>query len=157
MKTRRLQRQTYLRQPLAEVFRFFSSPENLERITPPELGFRILTPRPIRMAKGAKIDYTICLSGIKVRWTTLITAYDPPYSFVDEQIKGPYRYWRHEHLFSAVPDGTRVTDRVDYAALPGFLGDIADKVYVAGNLKKIFDYREKAIRAILAPQTAGAV
>ena len=77
--------------PLDKVFDFFSKPEkNLSEITPAKLGFNILTPSPIKMEKGTLIDYTIKLMGIPLRWRSLITDYDPPKKFVDEQLKGPY-------------------------------------------------------------------
>lgn len=132
--------------PPEEIFAFFSKPENLAVITPPDLGFRILTPPPIPMREGALIDYTIRLAGIPVRWTTLITACDHGRSFVDEQLRGPYASWRHLHEFRPAPGGgTMMRDEVRYALPLGILGGIVHALAVKGRLKKIFDYRADAI------------
>lgn len=114
MRTHTLFQQQLVRTPIAQVFEFFSRPENLERLTPPDLGFRILTPSPIAMKEGAVIDYTIRIAGLPLRWTTLITLYEPPHRFVDLQLKGPYSYWHHTHTFAETPDGTLLTDDVRY-------------------------------------------
>ena len=83
-----------------DVFNFFSMPENLVKITPKSLSFTILTPKPIDMEKGTLIDYTISLMGFPVHWRTLISDYNPPHSFIDQQIKGPYAFWHHTHTFT---------------------------------------------------------
>src|SRR5690349_19230913 len=95
-----------IRKPLSEVFAFFADPSNLQLLTPPLLNFRILTPDPIEMREGALIDYRISIRGIPLRWRTRIEAYDPMRSFVDVQLLGPYRSWRHTHVFEARPQGT---------------------------------------------------
>ncbi|MBX3390279.1 MAG: SRPBCC family protein [Phycisphaeraceae bacterium] len=100
--------------PLDSVFPFFAAPENLEAITPPWLNFRILTPRPIQMKQGARIDYSIRLRGIPLRWRTEITLFEPPHRFVDLQVRGPYSFWEHTHTFAATSTGTRIMDRVCY-------------------------------------------
>lgn len=129
--------------PLDQVFAFFSDAANLEAITPPFLKFRILTPRPIQMRVGAIIDYTLRLHGIPVRWRSEITAWEPGVRFVDEQRKGPYRLWVHEHRFNALPDGrTQISDRVRYA-VPG--GALVAKCLVRPRLDQIFDYRRQAV------------
>ena len=84
-------------QPLDRVWEFFSRPENLERLTPGFLKFKILTPSPIEMKVGALIDYRISLFGLPMNWRTEITAYTPKSHFVDEQQKGPYALWHHTH------------------------------------------------------------
>ena len=94
--------------PIGDVFAFFSRPENLERLTPKTLGFRILTPMPIEMKEGAVIDYAIRIAGVPVRWTTLITLYEPHHRFIDVQQRGPYAYWHHTHTFTETPDGTLI-------------------------------------------------
>lgn len=127
------------------AFAFFERPENLALVTPPELGFDLLTPLPLMMRDGAVIDYTIRLTGLRWRWRTLITAYQPPLRFIDEQMLGPYSFWRHEHLFSAEGEGTRMLDRVDYALpnlLPGWFSRWLDRVYVRPQLQRIFEHRE---------------
>lgn len=127
-----------------EVFPFFADPANLERLTPPFLGFTILTPLPIEMRAGASIEYRIRLNGIPMRWRTAIESFDPPNSFVDTQAKGPYAHWHHTHTFREVPGGTEIGDRVRYALPFGPLGRIAH-VLVKRQLKTIFDYRTKVM------------
>jgi len=131
--------------PLAEVFAFFERPENLARITPPSLGFVILTPTPIAMKTGALIDYTIKVMGLPLRWRTLISHYDPPHSFVDEQLRGPYKLWHHRHSFREVDGGTMISDEVTYALPLGILGRVAHALFVCRQLQGIFAYRAKVI------------
>jgi len=153
MRLYTLNRNQFVPAPPDQVFGFFSQPENLARLTPPDLGFVILTPPPIRMKTGALIDYTIRLLGIRVRWTTLITEFSPGRSFVDEQLKGPYSYWHHAHGFEEVPGGTIVRDEVRYALPLGFLGRFAHSIAVRDRLDDIFGYRSKAVAEIFG--TAG--
>ena len=148
MAVHTLVKQQLIRRPRAEVFEFFSRPENLSRVTPPKLGFEILTPSPILMKAGALVDYQIRLLGLPLRWRTLITAYDPPHRFVDEQLKGPYSFWHHTHEFEEVPEGTMVRDVVRYALPLGALGDLAAGAYVAADLEEIFRYRKKVIASV---------
>lgn len=143
-----LVKQQLIRRPRAEVFEFFSRPENLSRVTPPKLGFEILTPSPILMKEGALVDYQIRLLGAPLRWRTLITAYDPPRRFVDQQLMGPYSFWHHTHEFEEVPEGTLVRDVVRYALPLGALGDLVAGAYVAADLEEIFRYRKKVIASV---------
>ena len=138
-----------LKHPIDQVFRFFASAENLDLLTPPWLGFNILTPLPVEMAVGTIIEYRIRLRGLLLTWRSEITEWQPPISFCDEQRGGPYRFWIHRHTFEEKPDGTLVTDHVDYSVLGGAL---VNKLFVAGELKKIFAYR-KARLAALFPAT----
>ncbi len=140
-----LERKLFLPVPPDEAFRFFDRPENLADVTPAELGFRILTPSPITMKEGALIDYTIRVLGMPVRWTTLITAYDPPRGFVDQQLRGPYSFWHHTHAFRAVDGGTEMTDTVRYLLPFGPLGALAHAVAVRRQLEGIFDHRSRVI------------
>ncbi len=134
--------------PIEEVFAYFQRPENLEEITPPDLGFVILTPSPIRMGEGVLIDYTIRSFGVNLRWTTLITEYNPPHRFVDVQIRGPYSYWYHTHVFEPVESGTRVLDEVRYMLPFGPLGRMIHSFVVHRKLDRIFDYRRETIGRI---------
>ena len=138
-----------LKHPIDQVFRFFASAENLNLLTPPWLGFNILTPLPIEMTVGTIIEYRIRLRGLLLTWRSEITEWQPPFSFCDEQRGGPYRFWIHRHAFEETPDGTLVTDNVDYG-VPG--GALVNRLFVAGELKKIFAYR-KARLAALFPAT----
>jgi ligand-binding SRPBCC domain-containing protein len=135
--------------PIGDVFPFFSEPRNLARITPPWLRFEIRTSGELEMRKGANIDYTIRWFGLPMGWTSVITEYDPPHSFVDEQVRGPYAYWRHRHEFTPDARGTIVSDRVTYALPLGWLGRIAHVTIVKRQLLAIFRYRQKAICELL--------
>ncbi len=145
MKTYTLTRQQIFKKPIRQVFAFFEKPENLERITPKSLGFRILTLKPIIMKMGLVIEYTIRPFLLPMRWKSLITDYQAPRKFVDEQLQGPYASWHHTHTFAEVDGGTLVTDKVRYALGWGFLGQLAHFLLVQHQLNHIFNYREKVI------------
>ena len=140
-----LRRAQTIARPLDTVFPFFARPENLERISPQDIGFSILTPGPIEMKAGTLIDYTIRVMGVPLRWTTLITTYDPPQSFVDEQIRGPYAFWHHRHVFRETDDGTEILDEVHYALYGGLLAPLIHRLFVRRQLEKIFDHRARII------------
>ncbi len=134
---------------IQDTFRAFEDPRNLSRITPPQLGFRIVSNGNLEMRMGAEIDYTIRWLGLPLRWKTLITAYDPPRSFTDEQLRGPYSLWRHRHTFEEDPAGTLVSDCVDYRLPLGPLGSVAHGLGVARQLRGIFEYRQRAMDRLL--------
>lgn len=144
------QSEQFLDQPLDRVFNFFKKPENLDSVTPKNLGFKILTPSPILMKKGAEIDYTIWLYGFPMKWKTIITEYDPPHSFTDSQVKGPYKTWIHTHRFASQGDGTLMTDDLKYEIPLGPLGVIAHVLFVKREVEKIFEYRKKVIDQIFS-------
>jgi hypothetical protein len=148
MSVHKLERKMKIKASIDEVFAFFQQPENLAKITPPSLGFKILTPQPIEMKEGALITYTIGVLGMRVGWRTLITSYDPPRRFVDEQIKGPYALWHHQHSFKEVEGGVEMEDCVTYSIPFGIFGEIARKLFVTQQLNDIFDYRTKVISEI---------
>ena len=149
MKVYTLKKDQTVPRPLDEVFAFFERPENLARITPPWLGFRILTPSPIVMKRGAKFEYTVRVMGVRVGWESLISDYQPPHRFVDEQTRGPYAYWHHTHTFLQVDDGTLVGDEVRYAMPFGVIGTLAQRFAVRRQLEEIFSYRATVIGAML--------
>jgi ligand-binding SRPBCC domain-containing protein len=142
--------------PRGEVFEFFSRPENLERITPGWVGFRLLTPQPIDMKAGAVLDYTIRLLGLPVRWTTLISDYEPPHRFSDVALRGPYRFWCHTHTFEKDGQETIMIDEVRYALPFGILGDLVHRLWVRRQLDCIFDYRAEVIGEIFGASEAGS-
>ena len=148
MKVYELRTRVHLPRPRPEVFAFFADAGNLEAITPPWLHFHIVTPQPIAMRQGALIDYHLRLRGLPLTWKTKITAWDPPHRFVDEQLRGPYRLWVHEHVFEEDGDGTVVEDHVHYAVPFGPLGYLADRLLVARDLRAIFGYREARLREV---------
>ena len=145
MKIYELNKIQFINQPIDVVFNFFSKPENLALITPSKLAFKILTPTPITINKGTLIDYTIRLMRFPVHWRTLITKYNPPYEFVDEQIKGPYLFWHHTHTFKAVNGGSEIKDKVRYSIPMGYLGQFIHKIWIKKDLEKIFEYRKAVI------------
>ena len=131
--------------PRDEVFAFFADAANLERITPAELNFHITTPKPIEMREGALIEYQLSLHGLPMRWKTLISKWDPPHEFVDEQLSGPYKQWIHRHTFTEITPGkTLIQDEVKYRLPFEPFGDIAHFI-VARQLKGIFDHRERVV------------
>jgi ligand-binding SRPBCC domain-containing protein len=141
-----LEREQRVEAPIADAFAFYGDAHNLERITPPLLGFEVITPRPIEMGAGTLIEYRLRLHRVPVRWRTRIEAWEPPRRFVDVQIKGPYSLWEHTHTFEEDgPGATIIRDRVRYSIPFGLLGEIADRLLVRRDLKQIFDYRRDAV------------
>jgi ligand-binding SRPBCC domain-containing protein len=146
MRVFTLQNEVWLPRPIGEVFEFFADAHNLETITPPLLRFEVLTPAPIRMETGTLIDYKLWLRGIPMRWQSEITAWEPPHRFVDEQHRGPYSMWVHEHTFEEKDGGTLARDHVSYV-VPG--GALVHKLFVARDVRGIFDYRtERLLEAL---------
>lgn len=147
-----------LRAPIGRVFEFFGDAGNLEGITPPWLQFRITSARPIQMRVGAMIEYALRLHGIGFSWRTEITAWEPPVEgragrarFVDEQRKGPYQQWIHEHTFESVrledgTEGTLVRDCVRYKVMMGWA---VHGWFVRPRLESIFAYRTEATRRLI--------
>lgn len=133
---------------IEEVFSFFSEARNLEAITPPWLEFRLLAAEPDEMRVGTRIDYRLKLRGVPIRWRSEITLWDPPSSFVDVQIKGPYRRWVHTHTFTPLGVETLVEDHVEYA-VPG--GWLVDRFFVRPDIERIFRYRRDALCEIFPP------
>jgi ligand-binding SRPBCC domain-containing protein len=142
MKTFTLDSSIWLPRALDEVFAFFADAHNLERLTPPRMQFKTVTPDPIVMGVGTRFQHRLRVRGVPVRWESEITVWDPPRRFVDEQRRGPYRFWIHEHRFVARDGGTDVSDHVEYA-IPG--GTVVNTLLVAPDLRKVFEYRWKML------------
>ena len=149
----RLQAELFLPLPREELFDFFGDAFNLEKLTPGWMNFSVLTPPPIEMHEGTLIDYKLRIRGVPLRWRTKITGWEPPYRFCDEQLKGPYRFWRHEHTFESVEGGCMARDQVDYA-VPG--GRLVHWMLVRGDVERIFKYRSEVLHRIFVEEAAGA-
>lgn len=151
-----LQRAQFIPRPRSEVFAFFADATNLEQITPPFLHFRIVTPTPIDIRAGTLIDYRLSLLGIPFSWRTRIDVFEPERRFIDTQLQGPYRLWRHLHEFEEVEGGTLMLDRVDYAVPFGPLGEVARAIFVTRTVEGIFDFRAHTIAERFGATTAAA-
>ncbi|OAI54036.1 hypothetical protein AYO44_03905 [Planctomycetaceae bacterium SCGC AG-212-F19] len=151
MRLRDYQTEQFIPQPLPDVFAFFSNAQHLSDLTPPWLHFHILTPTPILMQAGTLIDYRLRLFGMPVRWRSAITVWEPLDRFVDVQLRGPYRQWVHEHLFTEFSGGTLVRDRIVYAVLGGPLEPLVHHWLVAKRLREIFAYRRERLAQRLTP------
>jgi uncharacterized protein YbjT (DUF2867 family)/ligand-binding SRPBCC domain-containing protein len=150
MAIHRLAATQFVARPIDEVFAFFSTPENLGRMTPPSMRFEFLSDER-EMREGLEIRYRIRpLLGIPMTWTGRIAEFRAPSRFVDVQVGGPYRHWEHTHTFEAVPGGTIIRDDVRYGLALGPLGDLANLSIVRGELARIFRHRATTIRTVFA-------
>ena len=143
-----LTRSQFITKKKSEVFNFFKNAENLEKITPRNLNFTILSPLPIIMDEKTLIEYNITLFGIKIYWRTLITEYNPSDSFKDIQLNGPYALWEHTHMFKECKNGTMMIDDINYSIPYGIIGRIAHFIWVKRQLNNIFNYRYQIIDKI---------
>lgn len=134
---------------IQKAFALFGDPHNLAEVTPRWLNFRIVTPERVVMRQGAEIDYVIGWLNLPLKWKTIITRYEPPSLFEDEQARGPYALWRHLHVFEECAEGTLISDRVDYRLPLGILGRMAHALTVKNQLMEIFRYRQRAIARLL--------
>ncbi len=139
--TYRLESRLWLERPIADVWPFFADASNLELITPDFLRFEIVSPQPIEMKVGALIDYRLRLHGMPLGWRTEIAEWDPPHRFADTQVRGPYRYWYHRHLFLESEGGTECIDIVDYRLPFGALGRLGHALFVRRDVERIFQSR----------------
>ena len=136
--------------PRIFVFKFFADAGNLERITPPELGFNITSLQPIDLRKGSLIDYKLKIRGLPVKWRTEISHWDPPREFIDRQLKGPYKQWIHRHTFKELGENkTLIEDEVRYRLPMEPFGDLVHFL-IQRELNYIFDFRTKAVAEILS-------
>jgi len=142
MKVHDFRAELWLPLPPEELFPFFADAGNLDVITPPWLHFHLLSPRPVAMRAGALIDYRLRVRGLPLRWRTLIREWQPPHRFVDEQIRGPYRQWIHEHTFEPRAGGTLARDTVRYA-VP--CDGLVHRWFVRPDIERIFQFRAAAL------------
>jgi len=140
-----LEFRVWLPRPREEVFPFFADPRNLARLDPPRLGVQLLSPPPNPLAAGTVFDFRIRWLGIPLRWRVLIREYDPPYRFVDVQVRGPYARWEHRHLFRAAEGGTWVEDRITYRLPLGPLGRLLHSLWIGRQLAGVFAYRHRRL------------
>ena len=148
MKVHVLEREQLLPHPVDRVFPFFAEARNLERITPPLLGFEVAGDEPIEMRAGAIIQYRLRLHGLPVDWLTRIDEWEPGVRFVDQQLAGPYRLWHHTHTFEQRGGSTLMRDTVRYALPMWPLGELAMPL-VRRDLRRIFDFRRDSVGALL--------
>ena len=141
MKTWRLRSSLWVPHPPAAVFPFFADAQNLERLTPDWLSFRILSALPIDMHVGTTIDYRIALHGVPLRWRTRIARWEPPFAFADEQLRGPYVLWHHTHTFTPCDGGTVLGDDVVLRPKGGPLAGLVMKLFVRRDVERIFRHR----------------
>ena len=152
-----IQREQFVPITITEAWDFFSRPENLEKLTPPDIGFEITHNDSGIMYEGQIICYKIqLLPLIHVRWVTEITKVEEPVRFVDDQRVGPYRLWHHTHEFIETEDGVLMRDRVHYALPFGIFGRIAHMLFVRKKLQSIFDYRTEATEELFRNKRSNA-
>jgi ligand-binding SRPBCC domain-containing protein len=152
----RLEREQVVAAGPDEVFDFFSRARNLEELTPPWLRFEVVTPEPIEMAQGTRIEYRLRLHGVPLRWVSRIEEWQPGRGFVDRQLRGPYRLWHHRHEFVAHERGTLVRDTVHYSLPLGPLGALAHAAFVARDLAAVFEYRRQRIDHLASAELLAA-
>lgn len=146
-----LKKKQFVKADLDTCWNFFSSPKNLQKITPEYMGFDILTELPEKMYEGLMISYNVKpLLNISMEWITEIKYVHEKKFFVDEQRKGPYKIWHHEHHFKAVDGGVEMTDIISYELPLGFLGRLAHPILVKKKLEEIFEYRFKKVEEIFS-------
>lgn len=148
MKVYSLEKSVKLYGSIDEIWEFFSTPLNLNELTPPDMSFEILTDlEGKKMYPGMIINYKVRpLLNIPLRWTTEITHCETHKYFVDEQRFGPYAFWHHQHIFEQKDDHILMTDLVHYAIPFGILGRLANAVFVKQKLIHIFEFRNKKVK-----------
>jgi ligand-binding SRPBCC domain-containing protein len=145
-----LRREQWIPRPSEEVFAFFAEAKNLQVITPPWLGFRILSPETVTMHAGARIVYRLRWRRLPLQWVTEIAEWAPPFRFVDVQRRGPYALWHHTHEFESQEGGTRMRDQVRYALPLGPLGLLMHRLAIGRDVEAIFAYRASRVTEIFS-------
>lgn len=153
-----IKRTQFVHTDLATCWDFFSNPKNLQKITPKKMGFVVLTDPPEKIYEGLMIEYTVRpLLNIPLNWITEITHIENGKFFVDEQRKGPYKIWHHEHHFKEVENGVEMTDIVSYELPFGIIGKSMHSLLVRKQLEKIFLYRFKAVDELFQIKTKSQI
>lgn len=134
--------------PVNEVFNFFSTEKNLEELTPAYLKFKVLAKDTDKIQEGSIIDYKLKIHGVPVKWKTRINKFEHNVSFIDEQLKGPYTKWVHQHDFIPLKSGTLIADKVVYKVPFGFLGKLLVGWFIQNDVNNIFNYRRKVINKL---------
>lgn len=148
-----LESEIWVPQSITEVFPFFSDARNLQRITPEWLDFRVVGMSTPQIEAQTRIDYRLKIRGLPIRWQSEITIWEPPYRFVDRQLKGPYSHWHHEHIFKEQRGGTLCIDRVDYMPPGGpLLAPLINWLLVARDVRSIFQYRRDQLESLFPPK-----
>jgi ligand-binding SRPBCC domain-containing protein len=143
-----LETRVWLARPRPQVFAFFADPTNLARVSPPALRLRLLTPG-VTLAAGAVLDFRIVWLGLPLRWRTYIREFDPPYRFVDVQVRGPWARWEHRHRFLEEDGGTWIEDRVTYRPPLGPLGHVLHAAVVHRQLRQAWEFRHARVAELL--------
>lgn len=144
----KLKQEQFLPISLDEAWQFFATPKNLNEVTPDDMVFEIVSELPDTMYAGLLINYRLKhMLNIPINWCTEITHIKEKMYFVDEQRKGPYSIWHHEHHFKAVADGVIMTDILHYDIGKSIFGWIAGKMFVNKKVKSIFAYRFKMLES----------
>jgi len=149
-----LETRVWLARPRPQVFAFFADPAHLTRVTPPALRLRVLT-EGATLAAGAVLDLRLAWLGVPLRWRAYIREYDPPYRFVDVQVRGPWARWEHRHRFLESDGGTWIEDRVTYRLPLGPLGQAMHAGLVRRQLRAAWAYRQSRVMALLGAGGAG--
>ena len=145
-----LESRVWLARPRPEVFAFFADPLSLERLTPPALRLRLVT-RNVAMTRGAVLDFRLRWLGVvPLRWRAFVREWDPPFRFVDVQVRGPYARWEHRHRFLEEGGGTWVEDRVIYRLPCGALGRLTHALLVQRQIRDAWDYRSRQLGELVA-------
>lgn len=145
-----LESRVWIGRPRPDVFAFFADPRNLPRVTPPSLGLRVLSAPPT-LGAGAVLDLSLRWLGGRMTWRSYIREYDPPYRFVDVQVRGPYARWEHRHRFLDDEGATLVEDRVTYRLPLGPLGRLAHALVVGRQLRAMWTYRRGKLDDLVGP------
>lgn len=145
---RRIELSSIIDAPRDRVWAFYDDPDNLPKLTPPGIHVTLLS-QPARPRIGDVVSLRIRRGPIAFNWDARFTEYDPGRSFVDEQGRGPFSFFRHRHLFEDDPGGTRMTDTIDYIPPFGPIGWIADRIAIARDLKAMLEFRHARTRELL--------